>query len=1278
MKQTVTKQLSDWKLGSTSTAFETAGKGVFAISTGIGDNGGASYGTYQLSSKKETLRNFLNSKEHGEYGRYFVGLTPATPEFNAKWLEVAKSDANFGKHQHQFIHDTHYVAQLNRLSQSNLSLTERGAAVQDMVWSTSVQFGGSTSLVENALRSRYGAGVKMASLTDADIINAVQDYKVANNASLFAKSSDAVRVGTLKRANAERDKLLELLGLENIAKSSSTGGSKLVEAVAPTVNDTGINMCVQALPGEDVGYAWCVIEEKVKTGLFGSTQTRTSFMLRDESTGRSLASVCTADDILFSDSVLKVQHKSGQLSSGAYAFWSDWSTSQLLGNALNLSASKQLGGFSGGGFSGSGSDFSSGSLSLLPIGAFYESRSLAIDKAAAIADRTFRIVASGAASGTSSAAVDVASVTIQTLHSRDVNRDGVLNKSELDGLMAWSDSDEDGLINPATELVTLSSHLHRLGMGSFNLVDSVLHALTTGTGGNLPVNAHAVAVAAGQGAWWQLEQASDFSRLRSNDSIFMIDGQNFIRWEPGQIKLSSDSRNLVGTDSADVFDIGYYAAYDGRYFNLSRVAAFHGGGGNDSVGGSARNDSLFAGSGNDTLLGYAGNDSLFGEAGDDLLIGQDGNDWLHGGEGKDLLGGLEGNDTLFGGNGADELQGGAGDDLLDGGDGNDLLIAESGNDVLIGAAGHDEMQGGAGTDILLGGVGDDRLFGQVGDDTLYGGDGNDHLTGFNGSNEAVQQLLPGQTDADWLFGGQGADTLSGGLGNDWLDGGAGADIMEGGAGNDTYIVNSVNDVTLEQTDSGIDSVYTSVSTLLAANVENLRLLEGFSIHGTGNAQNNYIRGNSANNILDGVTGADTLEGGAGNDTYYIDNAGDRILEILNAGTDTVYASVSHALGEHIENLTLLDFSKPEKGVADGVDILVYGYPKAYELDYMQGNANPAFRGTCALTSIANVATQAQMPLSERQVLDRAVANQLCVSDPVSDAFKKGGSNFMQQQALLSSFGLRNGLLMGYDENAIANLIRGGRGVIMAMNAGNLWGDERYRDGGGVNHVVTLTGVACNAGDGSINGFYIADSGRGMVSDMTRYLSLADFRAAANVGNAYAIYTQEPIKLWNEDLSASGNSLSNQIVGNRGCNRISGGRGNDVLNGMTGDDTYVFSRGDGRDTLTDSDALRGNTDTLQFTDVRQTNLWFSRTGSDLQIRLLGGTDNITVRDWFMPGTSGADNQLERIRTADGLTLYNTDISRMVETMAAFAPPPLSQTAWRPGDVSNGKVLMTVSH
>lgn len=1133
----------------------------------------------------------------------------------------------------------------------------------------------------------------------------------------------------------------------------------------------------------------------------------------------------TQSSMLDADRQFQELFRTGQLGSGFWNDYTDWSTTQLVTDNLQAFLSDyQLPG-------------------LDPIGAFYESQSAQHDNAASIAARTLRIL-DAAGNG----------ISASQLAALDANADGKLSGAELNGLMAWRDLDEDGAaVNAGIgELTSLSLALASAGMSSIRSGDYAFYT----EGNALYRNAAQTSAPTAASrlsepvAPWAAQ--SSYAALRITDNRFTINPIQWIDWSATQVKISSDQRNLVGTDGADSFDIDYYAAYNGLYFDLSQVQNFYAGGGDDLVGGSQRNDSLWGGTGNDTLLGYAGDDRLYGEEGNDTLEGDAGNDTLDGGSGNDLLFGDDGNDTLvggdgndelqgnagndtlyggsgadrlfghvgndtlvggdgndilvgftpdndskqtlapgetdddvlFGGNGADEIQGGLGNDALDGGAdndllfggdgsdtlyggsgddeldggtgndvltgdagadkifggvgddrlwggdgddilvgftpsndsrqtlaagetdndllyggaGNDLMLGGLGNDALWGGTGNDELQGGAGGDALYGEAGEDRLFGGVGNDVLYGGDGDDLLVGFSGTNETKQTLSAGETDDDFLYGGAGNDTLVGGLGNDYLDGGAGADEMEGGAGDDTYIVNSVNDVILEQRSEGYDRVRSSCNTILNANVEELRLLEGYAINGTGNSLNNTLIGNGQDNILDGVTGADVMTGGAGNDTYYVDNIGDRAVEFLGEGTDTVNASISYQLGDNLENLVLLDFSKAEKGIADGVDILVYGYPKAFELDYMQGNAVAGYRGTCALTAIANLGTQASQPLTEAEVVQRAIDNKWAVTDAAVSDYQRGGSNYLGQQALLDSYGIRNGRVAGYNEQAIANLLKGGRGVIIGVNAGKLWGDSAYLEGGGVNHVVTVTGVACDAATGAINGFYIADSGRGLVSDMTRYLSIADFRADANVANAYSIYTIEPIKLWEENIDGSGNALDNLIAGNRGDNVLTGGKGRDTLVGGAGSDTYVFARGDGVDTIIESDGAAGNIDTLRFTDIRQDQLAFSHVGNDLRIEVIApvatawysrsdpttqtsaanSIDQIIVKDWYLPDAPGGDRQLERIATADGLSLSNSDVDKLVQAMASFAVPAMMQTVWTVPPLASEPLQTAVVH
>jgi len=91
---------------------------------------------------------------------------------------------------------------------------------------------------------------------------------------------------------------------------------------------------------------------------------------------------------------------------------------------------------------------------------------------------------------------------------------------------------------------------------------------------------------------------------------------------------------------------------------------------------------------------------------------------------------------------------------------------------------------------------------------------------------------------------------------------------------------------------------------LTANVENLVLQGNADLQGYGNSLSNVIQGNAGNNILDGDAGADMMIGGAGNDAYFVDNAGDVVIENANEGNDVVFSTAHFQLPENVEALVL--------------------------------------------------------------------------------------------------------------------------------------------------------------------------------------------------------------------------------------------------------------------------------------------------------------------------------------------------------------------------------------
>jgi RTX calcium-binding nonapeptide repeat (4 copies)/Right handed beta helix region len=219
--------------------------------------------------------------------------------------------------------------------------------------------------------------------------------------------------------------------------------------------------------------------------------------------------------------------------------------------------------------------------------------------------------------------------------------------------------------------------------------------------------------------------------------------------------------------------------------------------------------------------------------------------------------------------------------------------------------------------------------------------------------------------------GTAGNDLIGGLA-DPIQGTGGADEMQGLAGDDTYTVNHTGDVVIEQANEGTDHVIASVKFTLGANVENLTLIGAENLNGTGNELNNFITGNAGantlkggagNDSLDGGTGADSLDGGDGNDTYYIDNAGDIIVEKDNGGlggTDTVYSSISYTLPSQVENVILLGSADLNATGNSSTNVLT-GNSGNNVLDGKGGQTSwPAAQGMTSMSSIIRATSSSKI------------------------------------------------------------------------------------------------------------------------------------------------------------------------------------------------------------------------------------------------------------------------------------------------------------------------------
>jgi serralysin len=124
--------------------------------------------------------------------------------------------------------------------------------------------------------------------------------------------------------------------------------------------------------------------------------------------------------------------------------------------------------------------------------------------------------------------------------------------------------------------------------------------------------------------------------------------------------------------------------------------------------------------------------------------------------------------------------------------------------------------------------------------------------------------------------------------------------MVGGTGNDTYLVDKTSDVVIENGGEGTDTLLSSVTFTLSANVENLTLTGTSAINGTGNGDNNLILGNSAKNVLSGLAGDDTLVSGGGLDSFTGGLGADHFVFGDVTASGATITDFSHAQGDIID------------------------------------------------------------------------------------------------------------------------------------------------------------------------------------------------------------------------------------------------------------------------------------------------------------------------------------------------------------------------------------------
>jgi serralysin len=466
------------------------------------------------------------------------------------------------------------------------------------------------------------------------------------------------------------------------------------------------------------------------------------------------------------------------------------------------------------------------------------------------------------------------------------------------------------------------------------------------------------------------------------------------------------------------------------------------------------------------------------------------------------------------------------------------LIGASGNDSLTGGSGSDVLDGGVGTDTMTGGAGNDTYVWQTGDtivETAAGGV-DTVRTGISytlASRHLENAVLTGSAKAD-LVGNGGANRLTGNSADNVLNGGGGADTLVGGGGSDTYVVDDAGDRAIEAAGGGIDTVISSVTHVLAANVEHLRLGGAAAIDGTGNAEANLLTGNAYANRLDGRAGADTLIGGLGDDTYVLDAAArDEYREYDGEGRDTIEIDKSWVLNsaaDSIENLTLRE-GGAYSGTGDGIANVIRGNSSANLIDgkagadTMDGGAGS---DTYVVDSTGDIASEVAYSASD--LVKSSVTHTL-------------GSNI--ENLTLTGTLDRNGT-----GNGLANVITGNSG---ANRLDGQYGSDTVLGGAGNDRLTSADGMDSLVG-GSGSDTYVVSSETDEIVELSAQGTDA---VVATVTRSYTLNDNvEKLTLVGTHIDGHGNVLANSIIGTNGNNLLDGAGGADTLTGLAGDDVYL--------------------------------------------------------------------------------------------------------------------------
>ena len=712
---------------------------------------------------------------------------------------------------------------------------------------------------------------------------------------------------------------------------------------------------------------------------------------------------------------------------------------------------------------------------------------------------------------------------------------------------------------------------------------------------------------------------------------------------------------------------------------------------------------VFSGAGNDHVT--AGNASLTAHTGrgTDVILGNRYGDIIDGGGDADYMAGGGGNDLYVVDNLFDivEEQANGGSDTIRSSVDFDLglhvehFVATGSRDV--------DSTGNASANSFVGNAGRNIFEGLAGNDTYTVSSGDQILERAFGGTDLVQAdidyVLAAYLENLTLLGtrnlsatGNGTNNvLRGNDGNNVIDGRGGADTMEGGAGDDTYYFDNSSDRIFEYAGEGTDLVYSWVGINLGDHIENAILMGTADIGVTGGTGQNRLIGNEGRNQISGGGDADFMAGGAGDDTYYVDHAGDIVVEHVDHGHDRVVASIdSYTLTGNVEILEFQYLATGATGTGNALDNSVEGSSYDDTLSGLDGDDTLlGYNGDDSL--IGGAGDDSLVGGRNNDTLEGGRGDDALIGEDDDDVLRGGDGHDL--------------LLGGNGDDQIngdaGNDILDGSQGLDTLNGGNghdsLSGgsDADSLTGGNGNDTLDGgTGADTMAG-GAGNDLYVLDNVGDTVVELagegidTILVQSSIFNLAPEIENVTVTSSGT--------VDVNGNAASNILIGGSGANTLNGLGGADIMIGRGGDDVYtvdhvgdrvIEKRGEGLETVRASIdyQLSASVNTLEMLGTTA----ILGAGNESANTLLGNAaDNILIGGLgsdTMTGGGGADvfrytrfeeNVADRI-TDFSVTEDRIDVARMLADLGYSGTDPFADNLLRVLEYSSGVSLELDAH